>query len=63
MATGAMSPLHLPYFVVLAGVALHFGWQIVDLKPHDQADCLSKFKANAQVGWLMLAAVVAGQFG
>jgi 4-hydroxybenzoate polyprenyltransferase len=62
-ATGAMSPLHLPYFVVLAGVALHFGWQIVDLKPHDQADCLSKFKANAQVGWLMLAAVVAGQFG
>jgi 4-hydroxybenzoate polyprenyltransferase len=63
IAVGVLAPLHLPYFVVLAAVALHFGWQIVDLEPHDQPDCLAKFKANAQVGWLMLAAIVAGQFG
>lgn len=63
IAVGVLAPLHLPYFVVLAAVALHFGWQIVDLEPHDQPDCLAKFKANAQVGWLMLAAIVAGQLG
>ncbi|SKA24413.1 4-hydroxybenzoate polyprenyltransferase [Enhydrobacter aerosaccus] len=63
MAAGLLAPLGLPYFVVLAGVALHFGWQILDLKPQNQADCLAKFKANAQVGWLMLAAIVVGQFG
>ncbi|MBS0517069.1 MAG: 4-hydroxybenzoate octaprenyltransferase [Proteobacteria bacterium] len=62
-AAGLLAPLGLPYFIVLAGVALHFGWQILDLKPHDQPDCLAKFQANAQVGWLMLLAVVAGQFG
>jgi 4-hydroxybenzoate polyprenyltransferase len=62
-AAGLLAPLHPPYFVVLAAVAVHFGWQIADLEPHDQRDCLAKFKANAQVGWLMLAAVVAGQFG
>jgi 4-hydroxybenzoate polyprenyltransferase len=63
VGAGLLAPLHMPYFIVLAGVAAHFGWQIVDLKPHDQPDCLGKFKANAQVGWLMLAAIVAGQFG
>jgi 4-hydroxybenzoate polyprenyltransferase len=61
--TGLLAPLHLPYFVVLAAVAAHFAWQIIDLKPHDQPDCLAKFKANKQLGWLMLAAIVAGQFG
>ena len=29
------------------------------LKPHDQADCLMRFKSNRAVGWLMLAALVA----
>jgi len=61
-AAGLLAPLHLPYFILLAGVALHLGWQIVDLKPHDPADCLAKFKANAWIGWLLLAAMVAGHF-
>ena len=62
-AAGVLARLHLPYFVVLAAVAAHFSWQIADLKSHDQPDCLAKFRANAQVGWLMLGAIVAGQFG
>jgi len=62
-ATGVLAPLGLPYFVLLAAVALHFGWQIATLKPNDQADCLAKFQANALVGWLMLAAIVTGHFG
>lgn len=51
------------YFALLALVALHFGWQVASVKPHDQADCLRKFKANAWLGWLMLAAILAGRLG
>jgi 4-hydroxybenzoate polyprenyltransferase len=54
-----LSPL---YGAVLLIIALHFGWQITFLKPHDQADCLAKFKANAQVGILLTVAVIAGHF-
>lgn len=57
--TGWLAALGPAYFALLAAVALHFGWQIATLKPHNQADCLAKFKANAQVGWLLLAALVA----
>lgn len=56
---GLLSHQRFPYFVVLIAIALHFVWQIATLKPHDQADCLAKFKANAQIGWLLLLAVVA----
>jgi 4-hydroxybenzoate polyprenyltransferase len=61
-SAGVLAPLHLPYFILLGAVAVHFGWQVVDLEPHDQPDCRAKFTSNAQVGWLMLAAIVAGQF-
>jgi 4-hydroxybenzoate polyprenyltransferase len=56
---GVFAHLKLPYFAVLLGIAAHFGWQIATLKPHDQADCLAKFKANAHVGWLLLFAILA----
>jgi 4-hydroxybenzoate polyprenyltransferase len=57
---GWLAGLDAPYFALLALVALHFGWQIAGLKPDDQADCLARFKANAWIGWLLLAAIVAG---
>ena len=58
-ACGVLSHQRFPYFAVLIAIALHFAWQIMTLKPHDQADCLAKFKANAQVGWLLLLAIIA----
>jgi 4-hydroxybenzoate polyprenyltransferase len=63
LAAGALAGLHLPYFIVLAAIVLHLGWQIVDVRPSDPADCLNKFKANAWIGWLLVAAIVAGHFG
>ena len=48
------------YFAVLSTIALHFVWQIALLRPDDPADCHFKFKANALVGWLLLAAIAAG---
>ena len=59
---GVGAPLGAGYFAGLAVVALHFGWQIATLKPSDPAACLAKFKANAQVGWLLLAAIFAGHW-
>jgi 4-hydroxybenzoate polyprenyltransferase len=56
---GVLAHLRFPYFAVLLLVAAHFAWQLATLKPHDQADCLAKFKANAQVGWLLLLALLA----
>ena len=58
IATGLLAPLGVGYFVLLAGIAAHLVWQIALLKPHDQADCLMRFKSNRLVGWLMLAAVI-----
>jgi 4-hydroxybenzoate polyprenyltransferase len=49
------------YFALLGTIALHFAWQVGTLKPDDQADCLKKFKANAWIGWLLLAAILCGR--
>jgi 4-hydroxybenzoate polyprenyltransferase len=58
IATGLLAPLGIGYFVLLAGIAAHLVWQIALLKPHDQADCLMRFKSNRAIGWLMLAALI-----
>ena len=55
----ALGPL---YLAGLAAVALHFAWQIALLKPGDPADCLMRFKSNAQVGLLLTVALLAGRF-
>jgi 4-hydroxybenzoate polyprenyltransferase len=57
---GYLAGLGFAYFVILLAIALHFAWQIAFLKPHDQADCLAKFKANAWIGVLLTVAIIAG---
>jgi 4-hydroxybenzoate polyprenyltransferase len=57
---GHLAGLGPLYFAFLATVALHFVWQIALLRQNDPADCLFKFKANALIGWLLLAAIAAG---
>jgi 4-hydroxybenzoate polyprenyltransferase len=57
---GHLAALGPYYFAILLLIALHFVWQITFLKPHDQADCLMKFKANGWLGLLLVAAIVAG---
>jgi 4-hydroxybenzoate polyprenyltransferase len=55
---GYLAPLHPIYYAGLLLIALHFGWQIVTLKPDDQADCHAKFLANKYVGFLLTATIV-----
>src|SRR5882757_11519106 len=60
---GWLAPLGPYYYAFLLAIALHFGWQIALLKPHDPADCLAKFKSNGWLGLLLTAAVIAGHLG
>ena len=57
---GAVAGLGLGFFVVIAGVAGHFAWQILRLEMDDVASCLSTFKSNRDLGLIMLAAILAG---
>jgi len=59
MLAGLLAHLQPIYFAGLAAIALHFAWQIIFVRPDDPADCLAKFKSNAQVGLLLTAAIVA----
>ncbi len=48
----------------LGPVALHLGWQVVSLHPHDGADALAKFRSNRFAGLLMaLACAAVGSAG
>lgn len=42
-------------FLALAVIAGHLIWQIVTLDVDDTTNCLTRFKANRVVGWLMFA--------
>jgi len=55
---GHLAHLHPIYYAGLLLIAGHFAWQIVFIKPDDQADCLAKFKSNAHLGLLLTATIV-----
>lgn len=57
--TGASLSLPWPFWLALAGVAAHFCWQIMTLDIDDPQDCLSKFKSNRNVGWILFAGLLA----
>ena len=57
-ATGFLAGLGIGYFALLAVIAAYFVWLVALVKPADPADCLMRFKSNALVGWLLLAALV-----
>ncbi len=58
---GALAGIGWGYYAGLVLAALHLGWQAARVRPDDPDDCLSKFRANAQVGWIVLLAIVFGQ--
>ena len=43
----------------LAAAAALLAWQVATLDTEDAANCLSRFKSNRDVGWILLAAIVA----
>ncbi len=58
-AAGAWAGLHPAFLLGVAGVAVHFGWQLTSSDFDDPADCLTKFKSNRFVGWLLFLGLLA----
>ena len=61
-AAGFMAGLGFVFFLGLLGVAAHLAWQVAALRLDDPADCLAKFRANKQLGLLVLVIIVGGKF-
>lgn len=59
---GLSVALSWPFYALLAVAAAQLAWQAATLTLNDPADCLAKFRANRLFGWIVLAAVLAGQF-
>ena len=59
-AAGAADRLAWPFWLGLGAAAGQLLWQAARAKTSDPADCLAKFRTNRWVGWLVLAAIVAG---
>ncbi len=59
---GLAAGLGFLFWLGLAGSAVQLAWQPACVAIDDPADCLRKFRSNRAVGWLMLAAIVAGHF-
>ncbi len=53
--------LSWPFHALLVVAAAQLVWQAATLDLNDPADCLRKFRSNRLFGWLVLAAILAGQ--
>jgi 4-hydroxybenzoate polyprenyltransferase len=60
---GSMAGLGWPFLVGLILPAVHLGWQVHTLDPHDAAGCARRFRANRDAGLLIAAAIMLGRFG
>ncbi|MBM3489085.1 MAG: 4-hydroxybenzoate octaprenyltransferase [Alphaproteobacteria bacterium] len=50
-----------PFWLGLAGLALHFAWQTAVIDLDDPADCLAKFRANHGAAAILFVGIVAGR--
>jgi 4-hydroxybenzoate polyprenyltransferase len=57
----AGSGLAWPFWAALAAVTAHLFWQAAEVRLDDPRDCLTKFRANRHVGWLLLFGIVAAK--
>ncbi len=60
LAAGAGMHMDGPYYLVMAVIAGHFVWQVAVFDVHRPAGSLRVFRANMQVGVLLIVAALAG---
>ncbi len=58
---GALAGLAWPFYPLLLLAGLHLAWQAWTLDIDDGGNCLARFRSNRWFGWLLLAAILAGQ--
>jgi len=60
-AAAQMAELGWAFWIAWAAGAAHLAWQVAHIDIDDPADCLRKFRANRDYGFIILAGTVAGQ--
>jgi len=60
-AAGIVAGLSNWFLAGMGVAALHAVWQVTNVKLDDPSDCLAKFKSNAWLGLIVLAAIAAGR--
>ncbi len=59
---GSLTPIGWAFYVVVALAGLYLSYLIVRVDLDDPKSCWDTFVANTYYGWIVLAAVLAGQF-
>ena len=59
LAAGMLSGTHIAYGVAVGLVAAHLVWQVATLDMSDAKNCLHRFRANRDVGILLLLGLIA----
>ena len=59
LVSGILAGAQHLFFVAMALVAAHFIWQITTLAIDDPANCLTRFRSNRFVGWIIFLGIVA----
>ncbi len=58
-AAGIAAGMGWIYATAIAAVATHFLWQVASLDVHDPANCLARFRANRDAGFILLLGMIA----
>jgi 4-hydroxybenzoate polyprenyltransferase len=58
-AAGLLAGAGIVFLLALALAAAHLAWQIRTLDIDDPDNCLTRFKSNRAVGWLLLGGLTA----
>ena len=61
LLAGALAQLHWAFYAILALGIAHLLWQAAKVDIDNAKDCLATFKTNRDLGFIVLAAIMAGQ--
>jgi 4-hydroxybenzoate polyprenyltransferase len=59
-ASGITAGLNAVFLIGFALAAAQLAWQVARVDIGDPIDCLTKFRSNRLIGWLVLAGIIAG---
>lgn len=54
---GCLHHVGIPYYIGIAGVAIHCVWQVRSVKLDNAQSCLGVFTSNTMLGWIFFAAL------
>lgn len=59
---GSQASIGWAFYLIVVGAAIFLSYLVVRVDLDDPKSCWDAFVANTYFGWIILAAVVAGQF-